>query len=122
MVVTQGDIFWVDFGPATGSAPAYLRPCVVVQTDYFNRRLNTVAVCVLTTTLARSSDRGNVLLDLAEGNLSRQSVVNVSQLETIDKRDLGEKIGTLGPDRVRQILAGVQLVLAPPRDRSPTVK
>ncbi len=122
MVVAQGDIFWVDFGPATGSAPAYLRPCVVVQHDYFNRRLNTVVVCVLTSNLTRSGDRGNVLLDPGEANLTKQSVVNVSQLETIDKQDLREKIGTLTHERVRQILAGVQQVLAPPRDRSSAAK
>ena len=114
MVVAQGDVFWVDFGPASGSAPAYLRPCVIVQHAYYNRRLSTVVVCILTSNLQRAAARGNVLLDPGEAHLPKQSAVNVSQLVTVDKKDLREKIGTLSHERVRQILVGIQLVLAPP--------
>jgi len=76
-------------------------------------RINTVVVCVLTSNLKRAEAPGNVLLEEGEANLVKQSVVNVSQLFTVDKGDLVERIGTLSRRRVRQILDGVRLVLEP---------
>jgi mRNA interferase MazF len=86
------------------------------QNNVFNRsRINTVVVCALTSNLKRAQAPGNVLLENGEANLPRQSVVNVSQIFTVDKRDLVEKIGTLSRQRVRQILDGIRL-LTEPRD------
>lgn len=116
MVIAQGDVYWVDLPEPSGSAPGYLRPYVVIQNNVFNRsRINTVVVCALTSNLKRAQAPGNVLLEKGEANLPKQSVVNVSQLSTVDKRDLEEKIGTLSPQRVRQILDGIRL-LTEPRD------
>jgi mRNA interferase MazF len=115
MIITQGDIFWVDLGEPYGSEPGYRRPCVVVQRNRLNRsRIQTVVICVLTTNLERAAGLGNVLLAAGEADLPQQSVVVVSQLYSLDKRRLGVKIGTLSPERVRQVLAGIQLILAPP--------
>ncbi len=87
---------------------------MVVQNNLFNRsRINTVVVCGFTSKLRRGSAPGNVVLEPGEAQLPRQSVVNVSQLFTVDKRALGEKIGTLSARRVRQILDGISLVLEP---------
>lgn len=72
-----------------------------------------MVVCALTSNLDRGAAPGNVLLDEGEAGLPRQSVVNISQLFTVDKTDLSEKIGTLSPDRLREILAGVELLLEP---------
>jgi mRNA interferase MazF len=114
MVINQGDVFWVDLGEPSGSAPGYRHPHVVVQNNVFNRsRINTVVVCTLTSNLHRATAPGNVLLPHGEANLPKQSVVNVSQLFTIDKSQLGEKIGALSPMRVREVLDGIQLVLEP---------
>jgi mRNA interferase MazF len=89
---------------------------VVIQNNLFNRsRINTVVVCAITSNLKRASAPGNVLLRKGEANLPKRSVVNVSQIFTVDKADLVEKIGTLSPERVRQILDGVRL-LTEPRD------
>ena len=86
----------------------------MIQNDLFNQsRINTVAVCALTTNLRRARAPGNVLLEQGEANLSRQSVVNVAQIFTVDKSDLVEKIGTLPRERVRQILDGIRLVIDP---------
>ena len=116
MVINQGDVFWVDLGEPSGSAPGYRHPHVVIQNNVFNRsRINTVVVCVLTSNLKRAKSPGNVLLEKGEANLPQQSVVNVSQIFTVDKRDLAEKIGTLSRQRVRQILDGIRL-LTEPRD------
>lgn len=114
MVIQQGEIYWIDLSDPTGSAPGYKHPHVVIQNNVFNQsRINTVVICVITSNLKRAAAPGNVLLDEGEGNLPRQSVVNVSQIFTVDKRDLEEKIGILSKKRVREILAGVQLVLEP---------
>ncbi len=114
MVIKQGDLFWLDLDEPSGSEPGYRHPHVVIQNNVFNRsRINTVVVCALTSNLKRAKAPGNVLLDKGEGNLPKQSVVNISQLITVDKWMLDEKIGTLSPRRVRQILDGLNLLLEP---------
>ena len=114
MVINQGDVYWVDLGEPSGSGPGYRHPHVVIQNNVFNQsRINTVVVCVLTSNLKRAQAPGNVLLEKGEANLPQQSVVNVSQIFTVDKEDLVERMGTLSRTRVRQILDGVSLVLEP---------
>lgn len=76
-------------------------------------KLGTVVVCALTPNLERAKAPGNILLEEGEANLPNQSVVNVSQVFTVDKEHLNEKIGALPPRRVRQILDGVRLVIEP---------
>jgi mRNA interferase MazF len=86
MVIKQGDIYWIDLGEPIGSEPAYIRPYVVIQNDLLNSsQIRTVIVCALTSNLRRAKAMGNVLLELGEANLDRQSVVNVSQIFTVDK-------------------------------------
>ena len=114
MVIRQGDIYWVDLGEPIGSAPGFRHPHVVVQNDVFNgSRIHTVVVCALTSNLRRAEAPGNVLLTPGEANLPKQSVVNVSQIFTVDKRQLEEKMGSLSTLRVREILEGIRLVLEP---------
>jgi len=114
MVINQGDIFWIDLGEPSGSEPGYRHPHVIVQNDVFNRsRINTVVVCALTSNLRRAAAPGNVLLEPGEANLPKQSVVNASQIFTVDKSRLGEKMGRLSSRRVRQILDGIRLLLEP---------
>lgn len=114
MVISQGEVYWVDLGDPSGSGPGYLHPHVVIQNNIFNRsRINTVIVCALTSNLQRAQAPGNVLLERGEANLPKQSVVNVSQLFTVDKEDLVERIGSLSHRRMRQILDGLSLLLEP---------
>lgn len=114
MVINQGDIYWVHLRPPIGSEPGYRHPCVIIQSDLYNRSLiQTVVVCLLTSNLRRAQLPGNVLLAAGEGNLERRSVVNVTQIITVDRAQLGEYIGSLSPQRVRQILDGVRQVLEP---------
>ena len=114
MRIRQGDVFWVDFGVPRGTSPGYARPAVVIQNDVFNdSNIRTVVVCVLTSNLRRSAAPGNVLLAPGEGDLPEQSVVNVSQIFTVDKADLQRRIGALARDRVREILNGINLLLEP---------
>jgi mRNA interferase MazF len=112
MVINQGDIFWIDLDEPSGLEPGYRHPHVVIQNNVFNRsRIRTVVVCTLTSNLRRTSAPGNVLLEAGEADLPEQSVVNGSQIFTVDKSLLVEKIGTLSAERVEQILDGVRLVI-----------
>ena len=114
MEIKQGDIYWVDLGEPSGSGPGYRHPYVVVQNNLFNQsRIHTIVVCELTTNLQRAKAPGNVLLEAGEANLPRQSVINISQIFTVDKSDLDEYIGTLLPDRIRQIVDGFLLLIVP---------
>ena len=116
MVIRQGDIYWIELSEPTGSEPGYSHPHVVIQNNLFNAsRINTTIVCALTSNLKRCQVPGNVPLEQGEGNLPKPSVVVVSQVFTIDKRQLGKYIGALPLRRVNQILAGIQL-LTEPRD------
>ena len=114
MTIRQGDIFWIDLGEPEGSEPGYRHPHVVVQNDVFNKsKIGTVAVCALTSNLQRATAPGNVLLKKGEANLKKESVVNISQIVTLNKSDLVEKIGTLSPVRIKQIVEGLRLLIEP---------
>ena len=114
MIIRQGDIFWVNLGPPKGSEPGYRHPHIVIQNDIFNAsRINTVVVCALTTNLKRAKAPGNVALNKGEANLAKKSVVNISQVLTVDKSDLEEKIGSLSLKRTQEIIQGIKLLLEP---------
>ena len=108
-IIHRGDLYWLAPDDARGPCPAYSHPHVVVQDDVFNHsRISTVVVCALTSNLHRVSEPGNVLLEVGEGDLPRQSVVVVSQISSVEKSRLGERIGSLSNARVEQILAGLR--------------
>ncbi|WP_338868676.1 type II toxin-antitoxin system PemK/MazF family toxin [Myxococcus stipitatus] len=107
--IHRGDVFWVAPDDSRGPTPDYSHPHVVVQEDVFNHsRITTVVMCALTSNLHRATEPGNVLLEVGEGNLPKQSVVVVSQIASVEKSRLGERIGALSDTRVEQILAGLR--------------
>ncbi len=107
----QGEVYWLDFGPVAGSAPARRHPCVVVQGDGFNRsRISTTVVCLITSNMERARAPGNVALREGEGGLPRPSVVNVSQVLTLDKTELEEQIGRLPATSLELVLRGLDLL------------
>ena len=114
MVVRQGDLFWLELEEPEGSEPGFRRPVLVVQNNLYNAsRIRTTVVCALTTTLRRAQDPDNVLLEPNEGDLPKQSVVIVSQIDTVDRSQLAEYIGKLNPSRVRHILQRMLCVFNP---------
>lgn len=111
MVIRQGEIYWLHFGPVEGSAPAGRRPALVVQHDRFNRSdISTTVVAAVTSNLRLGAMPGNVRLRQGEAGLPRASVVNISQLRTIDKTRLGDRVGVLGTARMRDVLKGLVLL------------
>ncbi len=113
-MVRQGEIYWIDLGSPDGSEPGYRHPHIVIQNNIFNSsRINTVVVCALTSNLKRGMSPGNVTLKKGETNLPKKSVVNITQIYTVNKSDLSEKIGTVSQERMTEILQGINLLLYP---------
>ncbi len=113
-MISQGEVHWIDFGDPKASEPAYRRPCVIVQNDAFNAsRISTVVVVVLTSNLRLGQAFGNVTLRKREAGLRRKSVVNVSQLATVDRAMLDGRIGKLSRRRLDQVVRGIYTLLTP---------
>ncbi|MCM2270838.1 MAG: type II toxin-antitoxin system PemK/MazF family toxin [Thermoanaerobaculia bacterium] len=113
MVALRGEVWWADLGEPAGSEPGYRHPVVVVQEDELNRsRLSTTVVALLTSNLRRADAAGNVLCPARLTGLPKDSVVNVSQLATVDKTALIERVGALPPRLLRTVDDGLRLVLA----------
>ena len=111
-MIHQGEVYWLQFGAAEGSAPAGRRPAVVVQHDRFNRSaISTTVVAAVTSNLRLGAMPGNVRLRRGDAGLPRASVVNVSQIRTIDREKLGERLGALHTQQLREVLQGLALVL-----------
>jgi mRNA interferase MazF len=109
--IRQGQVYWLDFGRNTGSAPAERHPCVVVQNDVFNQSaIATTVVCLITSNLARARAPGNVLLKRGEANLPKASVVNVSQILTVHKTELEESVGKLSGASATMVREGLHLL------------
>lgn len=112
MVIAQGEVWWADLPEPSGSEPGFRRPVVVVQGDAFNRsRLATVVCVPLTSNLRWAEAPGNVLLASKVTGLPRDSVANVSQLVTLDKSSLTDRIGKLSSAKLELVLFGIDVVL-----------
>jgi mRNA interferase MazF len=111
--LARGDVWWADLPDPQGSEPGYRRPLLIVQNDLFNRsRLRTVLVVVLTGNIRLVDAPGNVLVPAKASGLPRDSVANVSQVITIDRNALTERVGRLPGPIVDQVASGLRLALA----------
>jgi mRNA interferase MazF len=109
----RGEVWWAALPSATASEPGYRRPLLIIQSDDFNRsRINTVIAVVITSNLLLAEAPGNVLLSKKDTNLPKKSVANVSQLITVDKSFLTEKVGNVSSHKLREVEAGIRLVLS----------
>jgi mRNA interferase MazF len=111
-VIAQGQIWWADLGDPRGSEPGYPRPVLVVQGDAFNRsRIGTVVCVPLTRNLRLAGAPGNVVLRATSTGLTDDSVANVSQLLTIDRRYFSEYVGAVSTSEPFAVLVGIDIVL-----------
>jgi mRNA interferase MazF len=112
VVIGQGEVWWADLGEPVGSEPGFRRPVVVVQSDAFNRSSLRTVVCVsLTSNIHWSDAPGNVLLPARATGLPRDSVANVSQIMTLDRDALTERVGVLSASSLELMLTGIDVVL-----------
>ena len=115
MVIRKGSIYWIDFSPGKGSEPMGRRPGLVVQNNILNdSQLNTVIVLAITSTMKFGDLPGNVILKKGEANLPKKCVVNVTQIKSVDKKSIKEKIGTLPESRMAKVYEGMKLVMSIP--------
>jgi len=113
MVIRNGSIYWVDFSPGKGSEPKGRRPGLVMQNDILNdSKLSTVIMLAITSTMKFGELPGNVILRKGEANLPKKCVVNVTQIKSVDKKSLKEKIGELSKKRMEEVYEGVKLVMS----------
>jgi mRNA interferase MazF len=109
----RGEIWWASLGEPQGSGPGYRRPVLIVQSNEFNESAIRTSICAaMTSNMRLAHAPGNVRVTRRASGLSRESVVNVSQLITLDKQRLTEKVGRLPAESLRDVEAGIRLVLA----------
>jgi mRNA interferase MazF len=112
VVIAQGDVCWADLPDPVGSGPGFRRPVVVVQGEALNRSRNATVVCVpLTSNLKWANAPGNVTLSARSTGLSKESVANVSQIVTLDRSVLAERVGRISRRQLELLFAGIDLVL-----------
>lgn len=112
MVIERGGLYWADLGPAVGSRPAKRRPVLVIQADSYNTsRLATVLAAVVTSHTVLATMPGNTFLPATATGLSRDSVVNVTALITLNKADLGDRIGAAPLSLMREVDRGLRRIL-----------
>ena len=111
-MIERGQIWWADLDEPRGSEPGFRRPVVVVQADSFNRsRIETVVCVALTSNLRLADAPGNIVVSRGESGLPKDSVVNVSQILTLDRAHFLERAGKLAPRVTERIDRGLRLVL-----------
>ncbi len=111
--IGRGEIWWANLRAPIGSGPGYRRPVLVIQSDVFNAsRIGTVLVAAITSNVELARAPGNVRLDTKQSRLPKESVVNVSQVATLDKRILAERVASLPKETMARVDAGLRLVLA----------
>jgi mRNA interferase MazF len=113
MVTTaQGEVWWADLSEQVGSSPGYKRPVVIVQGDPLNRsRISTTVAVALTSNTAWAAAPGNVALAAELTGLPKDSVANVSQIVTLDRETLVERVGKLPAAKLALVLSGIDIVL-----------
>jgi len=110
--VRRGEVWWASLPPPSGSGPGFRRPVLIVQSDPFNEsRISTAIVAVISSNLALAAAPGNVRATRAESGLSKPSVVNVSQLLTIDKSLLTGRVRPLAATAMARVDNGLRLAL-----------
>jgi len=108
----RGEIWWANLPDPVGSEPGYRRPVLIIQDDVFTQsRISTVIVVIITSNTRLAEAPGNVLLSQGATGLSRDSVANVSQIFTVDKTFLVERIGSLPDHLQEEVDEGLRTIL-----------
>ena len=113
MVIKRREIWWASLPQPRCSEPGYRRPVLILQSDGFNQSaIQTVIVAAITSNLRLAGAPGNVMLRKRQSRLAKDSVVNVAQLVTLNKSSLADRVGTIAPALIRDVEAGLRLVLS----------
>lgn len=114
-MISRGQVWWADLGVPRGSSPGYERPVVIIQSETFNKTdIDSVIIAISTTNLRLAAMPGNILVERGVGGMKEDSVINVTQLFTIDRTDLLDYLGRLPKNKIDMIDQGLRLVLSLP--------
>ena len=109
----RGEVWWASLPEPSASEPRFRRPVLIIQSNEFNRsRINTIVAAAITSNLKLAAAPGNVALSAKSVGLNRASVVNVSQLVTLDKTFLTKHVGKISQQKMQEVDEGIRLVLA----------
>lgn len=112
MVARRGEIWWADLGTPRGSGPGFHRPVLVVQRASFNEgKINTLVVAVVTSNVSLANLPGNIQVSPRDSGLDRPSVINLTQLTTLDKKFLERRVGAIDPHMMSKVDAALRSVL-----------
>ncbi len=112
MGIKRGEIWWAELPEPVGSGPGYKRPLLIIQANEFNKsKINTIIAATITSNMRLAAAPGNVFLSPKRSKLPKESVINISQIITIDKSFLTEKVHTLSNKIIEQVDEGLKLVL-----------
>jgi len=112
MVISQGDVCWASLPDPVGSSPGFRGPVAIVQGNSFNAsRIATTVVVPLTSNIRLAAAPGNVMLAAARTGLPKDSVANVSQILSVDRANLTDRVGHLAASDLQLVLAGINVVL-----------
>ena len=110
--MVRGEIWWATLPTPRASEPGYKRPVLILQSDAFNNsNINTVICVIITSNIALARAPGNVMLSKKDSNLPKRSVINVSQIVTLDKSYLTECVGTISKNILNKVENGIKLIL-----------
>lgn len=110
--IARGDVWWAQPPAPRSFESGFRRPVLIVQSNAFNRsRIGTVVVAAITSNLTLAEAPGNVRLTRRASRLPRASVVNVSQILTLDRQFLTDRVGRLSPETIARVDDGIRLVL-----------
>lgn len=110
--MTRGEIWWVDLGIPFGSEPGFRRPVLIIQDDAFNEsNINTIIVAAISSNLILAEAPGNIFLAKKESNLSKDSIINTSQIVTLDRERFSERVGKLNLRLMANVEKGIKLVV-----------
>ncbi len=111
MSINKGDIFWIPVFDENGINRDIIHPHVVISDSVINNsRIDSVIVCGLTTNMKKAYEHGNILLDAGEGNLPKRSIIAVSQISIVNKKVIGDFIGSLSEHRLNKLFHGMELI------------
>lgn len=112
MVIRRGGIYWVNFYPGKGSDPLGQRPGLVIQSNALNdSKINTIVMLAITSNLKFGELPGNVVLRKGEANMPKKSVINATQIKSVDRASIQSHIGSLSSRRMEEVDAGIKLIL-----------
>jgi mRNA interferase MazF len=110
--MVRGEIWWATLPAPRASEPGYKHPVLVLQSDAFNRsKINTVICAIITSNIALANAPGNVILSKQDSKLPKESVINVSQIVTLDKSYLTKCVGAISKNLIYKVENGIKLVL-----------